>query len=202
MNDSRWRRGGTVLATMLAAGSVGAVEINSSLAPLTLATNAQQLIQNVWIGSPSKNPYKGINDALGQLGFSDAAYGQQASNILHHGPIAPHEHHFHIDLRPPVRKPLPQGLLVGTGAAHQVTPELGEAHIANAQALLDQFKADLNLTQGVVTMFVPDMPNLPPQDVPVMIAQANQAQAANATAIRTIGVCFVAPNQNYSGDNG
>ncbi len=28
-------------------------------------------------------------------------------------------------------------------------------------------------------MFIPDMPNVPPQDVPVMIAQANQAQAGD-----------------------
>jgi hypothetical protein len=47
-----------------------------------------------------------------------------------------------------------------------------------------------------------DMPNVPPQNVPVMIAQANQAQASNATITRTIGVCATAPNQNYSGENG
>jgi hypothetical protein len=47
------------------------------------------------------------------------------------------------------------------------------------------------------------MPHDPgmPQNVPVMIAQANQAQAGNAMA-RTIGVCATAPNQNYSGENG
>jgi hypothetical protein len=45
------------------------------------------------------------------------------------------------------------------------------------------------------------MPNLPPQDTPVMIAQANQAQAGNAM-VRTIGICATAPNQNYSGENG
>lgn len=46
-----------------------------------------------------------------------------------------------------------------------------------------------------------NMPNVPPQDVPLMIAQANQAQAGNATTVRTIGVCATAPNQNYSGEN-
>jgi hypothetical protein len=53
---------------------------------------------------------------------------------------------------------------------------------------------DLNLTQGDVTMFIPDMPNVPPQDVPVMIAQANQAQASDVTTIRTLGVCQPIPN--------
>jgi hypothetical protein len=47
-----------------------------------------------------------------------------------------------------------------------------------------------------------DMPNVPPQDVPVMIAQANQAQSANTTSVRTLGVCSPAPSNRYSGDNG
>ncbi len=34
-------------------------------------------------------------------------------------------------------------------------------------------------------MYIPDMPNVPPQNVPVIIAQANQAQAGNATTART-----------------
>ncbi|OFZ66614.1 MAG: hypothetical protein A2V79_06080 [Betaproteobacteria bacterium RBG_16_56_24] len=51
-------------------------------------------------------------------------------------------------------------------------------------------------------MFIPDMPNVPPQDVPVMIAQANQVQSGDLTTTRTIGVCFPAPNDNYSGENG
>ena len=50
-------------------------------------------------------------------------------------------------------------------------------------------------------MFIPDMPNVPPQDVPVMIAQANQAQASDTTTVRTLGVCFPAPNNNYSAAN-
>ena len=62
--------------------------------------------------------------------------------------------------------------------------------------------ADLNLTQGEITMFIPDMPNVPPQDVPVMIAQANQAQSGDTTKIRTVGVCSPKPNHNYSAENG
>jgi len=50
-------------------------------------------------------------------------------------------------------------------------------------------------------MFIPDMPNVPPQDVPVMIAQANQAQAGDVKTMRTIGVCEPVPNEDYSLEN-
>ena len=50
-------------------------------------------------------------------------------------------------------------------------------------------------------MFIPDMPNVPPQNVPVMIAQANQAQPNDVTTTRTLGVCFPAPNAIYSLEN-
>ncbi|OIQ77098.1 hypothetical protein GALL_412100 [mine drainage metagenome] len=51
-------------------------------------------------------------------------------------------------------------------------------------------------------MWIPDMPNVPPQNVPVMIAQANQAQAIGATGIRTLGVCApVSSNINSADDN-
>lgn len=51
-------------------------------------------------------------------------------------------------------------------------------------------------------MFIADIPNAPPQNVPVMIAQANQAQPGDTTTIRTFGICSPAPNNNYSADNG
>jgi hypothetical protein len=87
----------------------------------------------------------------------------------------------------------PHNLLADNNtASNQTAPVAGDALIANAQALLDQVKADLNLTQGEVTMFIPDMPNVPPQDVPVMIAQANQAQPHDVTKTRTLGVCYPA----------
>ena len=50
-------------------------------------------------------------------------------------------------------------------------------------------------------MFIPDMPNVPPQNVPVMIAQANQAQSGNTATVRTLGVCSPVPNNNYSLEN-
>lgn len=51
-------------------------------------------------------------------------------------------------------------------------------------------------------MAIPDMPNVPPQNVPVLIAQANQAQSIGATTTRTAGVCYPVPNDNYSAENG
>jgi hypothetical protein len=78
---------------------------------------------------------------------------------------------------------------------------VNDALVANAQALLDQVKADMNLSQGEVTMFIPDMPDVPPQNFPVMIAQANQAQPSDVTTMRTLGVCFPAPNEIYSLEN-
>ena len=50
-------------------------------------------------------------------------------------------------------------------------------------------------------MFISDMPNVPPQNTPVIIAQANQAQAGDVTTTRTIGVCHPAPNGDYNGEN-
>lgn len=59
----------------------------------------------------------------------------------------------------------------------------------------------MNLKWGEVLLFIPDMPNVPPQEVPVMIAQANQAQVGDVRTTRTIGVCHPAPNENYSLEN-
>jgi hypothetical protein len=52
-------------------------------------------------------------------------------------------------------------------------------------------------------MYISDMPNVPPQNVPVMIAQANQVRPNDVKTIRTIGVCEPTPNNpaNYSLEN-
>jgi hypothetical protein len=115
------------------------------------------------------------------------------------------ESHFHIDLRAPVIQQIilpPQNLLADSTAPNQAVPVASDALIANAQSLFDQIKTDLNLNQGEVNMFIADIPNAPPQNVPVMIAQANQAQPGDTTTIRTFGICSPAPNNNYSSDNG
>src|SRR6266700_1675642 len=103
----------------------------------------------------------------------------------------------------PVRVGLPEDLLADSATSDQALPVVNEALIAYAQGLLDQVKMDpnLNLNQGEVLMFIADVPNIPPQDVPVMIAQANQAQAGDVKTMRTIGVCHPAPNEDYSLEN-
>lgn len=51
-------------------------------------------------------------------------------------------------------------------------------------------------------MWIPDMPNVPPQSVPVMIAQANQAQVGDQKARdRALGVCYPVPSNYYDGEN-
>ena len=47
-------------------------------------------------------------------------------------------------------------------------------------------------------MFIPDMPNVPPQDVPVMIAQANQAQSGDVKTTRSVGICHPVSNGTLS----
>jgi len=149
--------------------------------------NNQQLIQNVWIGSNDANPYLGINAVLSKLGFVRA-------NGLHHGQQPTHQSHFHIDLRAPVRVGLPEKLLADNATLEQTTPVASDALIAYAQSRLDEVKTDMNLSQGEVTMFILDMPNVPPQDAPVMIAQVNQAQSSAVRASRTVGICQIIPN--------
>ncbi|MES2770770.1 MAG: hypothetical protein V4623_02150 [Pseudomonadota bacterium] len=165
--------------------------------------NAKQLIQNVWIGSPSANPYTAMNAILSKLGFS-SQFGNQ---VLHHGQQPYHQNHFHIDLRPPERRPITAHLLAaGSPDASSLSEASSSAAdaalIASAQAWLEQVKTDieLNLSSGEVTMFAMDMPNVPPQNQPLMIAQANQAQSAS-TKMRTFGICFPAPNELFSLEN-
>ena len=50
-------------------------------------------------------------------------------------------------------------------------------------------------------MFIADMPNVPPQDVPVMIAQASQAEQGSTKPVRTVGICQPVQNVGLpSGD--
>lgn len=125
------------------------------------------------------------------------------NNGLHHAAYDGHETHFHIDLRSPRFKGLPQQLMVSDVATEQVplTPDTGL--VLQVQAVLDQIRSDsdLNLKEGEVTMLVPDMPSVSPHNVPIVIAQASQA--VDGKAMRTVGVCTPVPNApaNYSLEN-
>lgn len=50
-------------------------------------------------------------------------------------------------------------------------------------------------------MAIPDMPNVPPQNVPVLIAQVNQAQTGAATTAHVLGVCSPVPSSKFSLEN-
>lgn len=151
--------------------------------------DGKQLVQNVWIGSNSANPYLGINAVLDKLGFVSA-------NGLHHGQEVTHETHFHIDLRAPVRKELPQNLQ--TEYTDRISAFVTDSLMTRAQMMLEQAKANLNLSEGEVIMYIPDTPNVPPQNVPVMIAQANQAQLGDMKTTRAVGICSLIPNGAFA----
>jgi hypothetical protein len=159
----------------------------------------QALIQNVWIGGrgTTQNPYPNMRYVLSKLGFTNS---QASYNSLPHTFTMPdHQNHFHIDLRPPTRVAIEptHNLLADNPASEQAAPVANEVLVTNAQSLLDDVKTAMNLSQGEVTMFIQDMPDIPPQNAPVMIAQANQAQLATNNIDRTVGVCHIVPNGPY-----
>lgn len=74
-------------------------------------------------------------------------------------------------------------------------PRLLEVFQTALRVLLDQAKKELNPNEGDITMFfVLDVPNLPPQSVPVIVAKSSQAQQGAANKNRTIGVCQLIEN--------
>ena len=52
----------------------------------------------------------------------------------------------------------------------------------------------MNLTEGDVEMFILDTPSFPPQNAPLMLAQAPQAQQIASNKNRTLGVCQLIGN--------
>lgn len=84
-------------------------------------------------------------------------------------------------------------LLADSSVLDQTQTVASEALRMAAQALFAEVQPYLNLAQGEVTMFVMDMPDVPPQYAPVVIAQGvqiqPQASVGSAKIDRTIGVC-------------
>jgi hypothetical protein len=46
-------------------------------------------------------------------------------------------------------------------------------------------------------MFIPDGPDVPPKNVPVLIVQAKQAQPSNVRAERIVGICHIVANEPF-----
>lgn len=103
----------------------------------------------------NQNPYPSINAILGKLGIGSSA-------------VDTHHHHFHIYLRPPERLDIEQNLLADASAmagADKMAP-------ASAQDLVDYA---LTLVEGGELMFTLDIPYIPAQDTPIVLAQADAA---------------------------
>ena len=94
-----------------------------------------------------------------------------------------------MDVRRPDRVALPPNLLADQAVLDQTQTVTGDDLRIAAQALLEQVQPTLNFEQGDVTMLVMDMPDVPPQYAPVLIAQASLSQRGSAVFDRTIGVC-------------
>jgi len=164
------------------------------------------MIQNVWIGGQSyfsttynkqmtENPYPQVNAILEKLGFV-------SGNGLHHRNLINHHNHFHVDLRAPDRLDLPDNLEVEETVQDVPTIINIKEWESELQKLIENVGEALNLKLGDVDMFVGDLPpDISLLDQPVMIAQADQMAASDSDRERAIGVCFPAPNDNYSAEN-
>ena len=104
-----------------------------------------------------ENPYRNINAVLGKLGINSS-------------PVAGHNNHFHIYLRPPA--PLVDGhFLVAEAAALDSVSGIANQDVAiNAQALLAQYNATLAIGEDIV--FTLDVPAVSVQLPAITLAQA------------------------------
>jgi hypothetical protein len=76
-------------------------------------------------------------------------------------------------------------LMADTSTA--ITPE-------STQAQLNQLQADFNIQPGEVNMLIMDMPGVPPQQAPIIMAQA--AQPSTKELYGTVGVCYLTSKVN------
>jgi hypothetical protein len=126
--------------------------------------SANALISNVIIGgtpnaiNPANrnNPYRNINDILQQLNIT-SSWGN------------PHHNHFHIYLQPPTLVPITgtAHLLAGVPAVN--TAEVGIMQEANVAALLRALQSLMEMEE---IMFTIDVPYVPVEEAPIVLAQA------------------------------
>jgi len=101
-----------------------------------------------------------------------------------------------------------QNLLADNAALSSATVVSDDTLQAAAQALLDDIQPGFDFEEGEVSMFVMDMPDLPPQYEQVMLVQASQSQQTKAQYERTIGLCALinnppnAPKEPWAGSDG
>ncbi|MBU0620944.1 MAG: hypothetical protein KJ795_03760 [Gammaproteobacteria bacterium] len=144
------------------------------------------MVSNVYIGgkAPSDvstpNPYDGINRVLDKLGIQAA-------------PKTTHYNHFHIDISRPDIVNLPDNLLAEAASGANTASRL-TGMTATAQSIAAEVQSSFGFEQGELTMLFMDMPDVPPQYTPIIIAQA-AAQPVGQDTVRAIGVCHPIENR-------
>ena len=148
-------------------------------------TQDTSLIQHVFVGDgPTMNGTVPANhNSLPLIRTVVNALGIKA------GPSDGHENHFHVDLRTPTRVEITNNLSTEAGADGG-TGLVSSVSVQGVANFIAQFKSDLNLQTGDVTMFTVDVPNLPLQYPSVLVAQSNQAMMEAARKEHAAGVCF------------
>ncbi|MEO7622872.1 MAG: hypothetical protein ABIS30_07370, partial [Gallionella sp.] len=119
-------------------------------------TQAGGMISDVVIGGTgSQNPYPNMRKVLSGLGINN--YN-----------AAGHNSHFHVFLKPPTPKDLPKNLVAGDPAATDSTATNATPQ-TEAQELLDYTQT---LITGDELMFTMDVPAVPAQQTPIVLAQS------------------------------
>ena len=139
------------------------------------------LIQSAWIGgNANTNTWPQIRSVLDQLGISNRN-------------MNPHEHHFHVDFRTPVRLPLTTRLLTTDVAIIPFDNVRSDSSrsllLSNAQQFFDQ-------EMGAAVMIPVNIPEVPPSDamLPVIFVQADASMISTAALpgkTLTVGHCVV-----------
>jgi hypothetical protein len=87
---------------------------------------------------------------------------------------------------------LPNNLLAEAYGVAEAANRI-EAMRAIAQTIAGDVQSDFGFDQGDLTMLFMDMPDIPPQYTPIIVAQASQAQQQGVE--RTIGICHPIENR-------
>ena len=104
-----------------------------------------------------ENPYLNINEILGRLGILST-------------PVAAHQNHFHVFLNPPAVKEIGVNHLLADASLAASADTITTATLpADTQGLLDYTQT---LVEGEEFMFTMDVPYVPVQDTPIVLAQA------------------------------
>ena len=157
------------------------------------AQNNTQLIQNVWLGNTGSNKqgakyseYKGMHAVMNRLGINNA-------NGVYHAATPPHEHHFHLDIRPPERVPVSgirtsnlvaDALAVSSELAQQINVNAKQA--SELDALNQWAQPTLSDETGDTYMFaLPTFEAPHPYDQTVLVAKA-----AASSGVPVYGACF------------